>query len=101
MTPFGNNQKQNTKQNLEDTVKAIDIHVHLHTGDKRTKGSTAHADAQKHFGKKAKPRPGADELAEFYRGLDMKAVIFDVDAETQTGLRISNDEVAVQAVSPC
>ena len=75
-------------------MKAIDIHVHLHTGDKRTKGSTAHDDAQKHFGKKAKPRPGADELAEFYRGLDMKAVIFDVDAETQTGLRISNDEVA-------
>ncbi|MFN8455718.1 MAG: amidohydrolase family protein [Anaerolineae bacterium] len=74
-------------------VQAIDAHVHLHTGDKRKQSTQAYADAKKYFGGE-RPRPGGDELAGYYRSLNMLAVIFDVDAETRTGLRISNDEIA-------
>jgi predicted TIM-barrel fold metal-dependent hydrolase len=74
-------------------MKAIDVHVHLYTGEKRKQSSRAQADAKNVFGGD-RPRPTADELADFYRGLDMMAVVFDVDAETLNGIRISNDEIA-------
>ena len=40
------------------------------------------------------PPHDVDELADYYRRLLCKAVIFDVDQETQTGISISNDEIA-------
>jgi uncharacterized protein len=58
---------------------AIDMHVHIHTGDRAGNG---------------KPEHGADAAAALYQNLDMMAVIFDVDQETRTGLKISNAETA-------
>ncbi len=74
-------------------MNAIDVHVHLYTGEKRKQSSASQADAKKVFGGD-RPGPTADELADFYRGLDMMAVVFDVDAETRNGIRIANDEIA-------
>jgi predicted TIM-barrel fold metal-dependent hydrolase len=58
---------------------AIDMHVHIHTGDK---------------GKTSKPEHRGDAVAAMYQRLNMMAVIFDVDQETHTGLKISNAETA-------
>ncbi len=60
-------------------LTAIDMHVHIHTGDRA---------------KAAKPGQGGDAAAEMYQRLSMMAVIFDVDQETRTGLKISNAETA-------
>src|SRR5690606_37309559 len=39
-------------------------------------------------------RLSGDDVAEKYQRLDIRAVIFDVDTETRSGVAISNDEVA-------
>lgn len=71
----------------------IDVHVHLRTGDRRTGADPRLAAGQAYFKRSTQPQ-GVDEIASLYRKLGFRAVIFDVDAESQTGLRISNDEVA-------
>ncbi len=65
------------------------MHVHIYTGDKvRLSGRPV-------FPTELDPRwDNPDAIAELYASLDLMAVIFDVDDETQSGLRISNEEVA-------
>ncbi len=70
----------------------VDVHVHVHTGDRRHQRLAQSEDAGRLFQSEA-PR-GPDEVLALYRQLDGMAVVFDVDAETSTGLRISNDEIA-------
>ncbi|MBX5467725.1 MAG: amidohydrolase family protein [Firmicutes bacterium] len=63
-------------------IRAIDMHVHLPTGDKvrdeKARGWL-------------KPAP---EVAEYYARLNMMAVVFDVDNETKSGIRCSNADIA-------
>ena len=74
-------------------LKAIDMHTHVNTGDKaklgseqmRTRGVPLNIGKYSHH---------PDAMAEMYQRLDMMAVIFDVDAETRTGVKISNEETA-------
>jgi predicted TIM-barrel fold metal-dependent hydrolase len=70
-------------------ITAIDCHVHHRTGD-RARGGKAWEDAQRLFG----TRDEATDLAGYYRARNMLAVVFDVDAETSTGEKPSNDEIA-------
>ena len=78
-------------------IEAIDVHVHVATGDNLqladAQGRAEAEAAQSYFGV-ARLHVPPDEVAEHYRRLRIKAVVFDVDAETRTGRRISNDEVA-------
>jgi predicted TIM-barrel fold metal-dependent hydrolase len=74
-------------------LSAIDVHVHVRTGDRRRQ-EESHFTAAKSYFKTNLAGLSPDQVAEYYQGLRMKAVIFDVDAETRTGLRISNDEIA-------
>ncbi|MDR7568501.1 MAG: amidohydrolase family protein [Armatimonadota bacterium] len=70
-------------------VRGIDVHVHISTGDKVRLGR------RPVFPTGVDPRwDNPDAIAELYASLDLMAVIFDVDNETQSGLRISNEEVA-------
>lgn len=73
--------------------RAIDSHVHVYTGEHKHQADGALEAAQKYFGQ-AQPNPSIEELAAHYRELRLRAVIFDVDQETRTGVAISNDEVA-------
>lgn len=73
-------------------VAVVDVHVHVHTGDRRRQRLAQNEDASRLFQSQAPRDP--DEILNLYRELDGMAVIFDVDAETSTGLKISNDEVA-------
>jgi len=68
-------------------LQAIDMHAHILTGEK-----VKHSAEQAKKGAIAWHSP--DEMAEMYRRLRMMAVIFDVDQETRTGLKISNAETA-------
>jgi predicted TIM-barrel fold metal-dependent hydrolase len=78
------------------TYEAIDVHVHVATGD-RLRGEAAdtatQAAARAYFGA-ARAHVTADEVAEMYRGLRARAVIFDVDTEARTGRKVSNDDIA-------
>ena len=74
--------------------RAIDVHVHLHTGARKTAENPRFKAAQALFGKEDERPRDADGMADLYRELRCKAVIFDVDQETQTGVSISNDEIA-------
>jgi predicted TIM-barrel fold metal-dependent hydrolase len=76
--------------------RALDVHVHVYTGERKQGRDAALEAAQRYFGT-AGPHPSIEEVASYYRRLRLRAVIFDVDQETRTGIRISNDEVA-QAV---
>jgi hypothetical protein len=66
------------------------VHTHIYTGDR----------AKQQLSKEGVPtatghqRISVDEMAEMYQRLNMMAVIFDVDQETRTGLKISNAETA-------
>lgn len=74
-------------------LRAIDMHAHVNTGDKASLG----ADQMKMSGVPlniGRFNHHADAMAEMYQGLDMMAVIFDVDSETRTGVRIDNAETA-------
>lgn len=68
---------------------ALDIHAHYRTGERREPPLT-HTDAEKLFGSDLR---GQDPV-EFYAARRMMAVVFDVDAESASGQRMSNDEVA-------
>jgi uncharacterized protein len=80
-----------------NAIDAIDVHVHVATGDTGRvadeRREARQAAARAYFGA-ALTHVTADQVAERYRQLRMMAVIFDVDQETRTGLRSSNDEVA-------
>jgi predicted TIM-barrel fold metal-dependent hydrolase len=76
-------------------IDGIDVHVHVHTGERARKeklGGAEHS-LQGYF-RMSHGWPNGDEVAEKYRALNMMAVIFDVDHETKTGEKISNDDVA-------
>jgi hypothetical protein len=70
------------------TYRALDIHAHFRTAERR-EGSARMADAEKLFKTDLRSADPVDYYAE--RGL--MGVIFDVDAETATGERSSNDEI--------
>lgn len=65
-------------------VRAIDMHAHVWTGEK---ARAAAGDGSKN----------PDAMVEMYMGLEMMAVIFDVDSETRTGIKISNADTAAWA----
>ncbi len=67
-------------------VKAIDMHVHIKTGEKVSQPGHKH--------NLGKPGQHPDEMAEMYQKLDVMAVIFDVDHETRTGVKSSNADTA-------
>jgi uncharacterized protein len=71
-------------------LRGIDIHAHFRTGERRQQLGQTHVDAERMF--KSGDLRQADPVA-FYRERELMAVIFDVDAETASGERISNDEV--------
>jgi predicted TIM-barrel fold metal-dependent hydrolase len=66
------------------------MHAHIFTGD-RAKQQLAQAGVPSATGHQ---RISVDEMAQMYQRLEMMAVIFDVDQETRTGLKISNAETA-------
>ena len=74
-------------------LKAIDMHAHILTGERAKQGWDHAAKA----GLPISTGPYGttpDEMAAMYQGLDMMAVIFDVDGETRSGLKIDNGETA-------
>jgi predicted TIM-barrel fold metal-dependent hydrolase len=74
-------------------LQAIDMHTHINTGDKATRN----AEQMRKVGtpvNTGKYGHHPDEMAEMYQRLNMMAVIFDVDQETTTGVKISNVETA-------
>lgn len=74
-------------------LQAIDMHTHINTGDKATRS----AEQMRKVGtpvNTGKHGHNPDDMAEMYQGLNMMAVIFDVDSETTTGVKISNAETA-------
>lgn len=68
------------------TVRAIDMHVHLHT----TPPDAAVQDAKQVFDTDA----AMSGLVDYYRSRNLGGVVFDVDKETSTGQRIDNALVA-------
>ena len=69
------------------------MHTHINTGDKATRS----AEDMRKVGtpvNTGKHRHDPDSMAEMYQRLNMMAVIFDVDQETTTGVKISNAETA-------
>jgi len=74
-------------------IKAIDIHTHVYTGDRAKQASQqpSRGGAPVAGGL---PSHDVDEMAMLYQRLEMMAVIFDVDCETTTGVKISNAETA-------
>lgn len=69
-------------------MKAIDMHVHVATGE-----SALRREREVPLNKEGySDHP--DAMAEMYQELNMMAVIFDVDSETQGGPKIDNREVA-------
>jgi len=74
-------------------LQAIDMHTHIQTGEKakRSSGELAKDGVSYHMEKHGHH---PDEMAQMYQRLQMMAVIFDVDAETRTGVKISNAETA-------
>lgn len=71
------------------TYRALDIHAHFRTGERRQMRERI-GDAEKLF----KSDLGSVDPIEFYRQRQILAVVFDVDSETASGERMSNDEVA-------
>jgi len=71
------------------SVRAIDVHVHLFTGER----DNSLKDAEGLFNTGAQ----AESVLDYYRSRNLGAVIFDVDKETSTGLRIDNAAVADMA----
>lgn len=74
-------------------LQAIDMHTHINTGDKakRSAEDMRKVGTPVNAGKRGVT---PDDMAELYHDLNMMAVIFDVDSETTTGVKISNVETA-------
>lgn len=69
-------------------VRAIDVHVHVEQDEHGyvSMDKELAAAASAYFRGGEIPLPTVDHLAEVYRELDMAAVVFTVDAITQTGI---------------
>jgi predicted TIM-barrel fold metal-dependent hydrolase len=63
-------------------VRAIDVHIHPPgpTGESLTSSE----EAQRYF-KVGKPPASVEEMAEYYAGLDIFGIVFDIDAESVSG----------------
>src|SRR5690606_32320968 len=70
-------------------IEFIDVHVHLRTGDKARLEADPYVISNPE-GLSDHP----DAMAEMYRALNGMAVVFDIDDETRTGLKVSNAEIA-------
>ncbi len=70
------------------------MHTHINTGDKAKRTAeqmrSVGTPVNTHGGRGVTP----DDMADLYQGLNMMAVIFDVDHETTTKVKISNEETA-------
>jgi predicted TIM-barrel fold metal-dependent hydrolase len=76
---------------------AIDVHTHAEISSRapRDPCSIAFEEAMSKYFKETMPRPTIPEVAQYYRGRNMAAVIFTVDSESERGTwRIANEEVA-------
>jgi len=74
-------------------LQAIDMHAHIQTGEKAKRSPDQLAkDGVPYHLEKHGHHP--DEMAQMYQRLHMMAVIFDVDTETRTGVKISNADTA-------
>jgi predicted TIM-barrel fold metal-dependent hydrolase len=71
------------------TYRALDIHAHLRTAERRAAAERL-VDAEKLF----KSDLRSADPVDFYTERRMMAVVFDVDAESASGERMSNDEIA-------
>ncbi len=80
-----------------DSISAIDFHTHAQiSGDgHRSLNDTFMEASAKYFKVGENSQPTIGEIGDYYRALNMAAVVFSVDAENATGTtRISNFEVA-------
>ena len=76
-------------------LRAIDFHVHLPTPDWLDGSMAGYLEAAEAYFRSSVTRQSLEELAAFYRGLEVKAVLLAWDAETATGrLRVPNETVA-------
>ena len=91
--PFLQKEENQDPNKTGKALRAIDVHVHVHTGQQRTEVDPRLRAAKEYF-KKLPPQRSVEELASYYRSQGLRAVIFDVDHETQTGMKMSNDEIA-------
>jgi predicted TIM-barrel fold metal-dependent hydrolase len=71
-------------------IDIIDIHVHVRTGDHAKVWERDRYVPANQEGFSDHP----DAMADMYRELNGMAVIFDIDDETRTGLKASNEEIA-------
>ena len=76
-------------------LRAIDFHVHLPTPDWLDGSMAGYVEAAEAYFRSSVTRQSLEELAAFYRGLEVKAVLLAWDAETATGRpRVPNETVA-------
>jgi predicted TIM-barrel fold metal-dependent hydrolase len=83
-----------------ESLAAIDVHVHIevdghghHSMDDELLAASA-----KYFRASHDRTPALEQIAEMYRTLNMAAVVFTVDASTNTGhATISSEEIATRA----
>lgn len=76
-----------------ENLKAIDVHTHAETSRERPSEKHIFAEtAEKYFGEEL--TPNAWDVAEYYRKLEMAAIVFTVDMEPKTAQeRIPNEEI--------
>jgi len=75
--------------------RAIDFHVHLPTPDWLDGSMAGYVEAAEAYFRSSVTRQSLEELAAFYRGLEVTAVLLAWDAETATGRpRVPNETVA-------
>src|SRR6478752_89897 len=76
-------------------LRAIDFHVHLPTPDWLDGSMAGYVEAAEAYFRSSVTRQSLEELAAFYRGLEVRAVLLAWDAETATGRpRVPNETVA-------
>jgi uncharacterized protein len=83
-----------------DAVVAIDVHVHAEIGRNGEDGLPPEwrEAARAYFGESSLPT--VDDVAAYYRERKLAAVVFTVDAETQTGRpAVPNEEIAEAAAA--
>jgi uncharacterized protein len=83
-----------------EKIVAIDVHTHAEVGRTGEDGLRPEwrAAAEKYFGEGGKPT--VEDVAAYYRERNMAAVVFTVDAITQTGrAAVRNDEIAEVAAA--
>jgi hypothetical protein len=75
-------------------LQAIDMHVHIATGERARQPLSQEVSAGRARFKTSHVDDSPDKMARMYQNLQMMAVIFDVDVETRTGVKISNADTA-------